>query len=268
MEKTADARVHASRPILILMYHQVGLRPPLAPPLDEVLIPRQAFERQMAALHRTGWRGVSLTELEPYLRGEKRGKVVGITMDDGYVDCLHHAVPVLHQFGFSATCYAVSARRHNAWDWQEGVPRLSLMSPPELREWVAAGNDVGGHTRTHARLTELDDASAREEIFGCKRELEDRIGSEVRHFSYPYGSSRPQHEAMVREAGYVTATTSDSRRAFRQNHLLALPRITALPDTGALQMCAWAYLGTERLRAWAGALRGLRTAAGLRLGSA
>jgi peptidoglycan/xylan/chitin deacetylase (PgdA/CDA1 family) len=267
MENTVDARVRASRPILILMYHQVGLRPPLPAPLDEVLMPRQAFERQMAALHRTGWRGVSLTELEPYLRGEKHGKVVGITMDDGYVDCLHHAVPVLHKFGFSATCYAVSARRHNEWDWQQGVPRLSLMNAPELREWVAAGNDVGGHTRTHVRLDELDDLRAREEIFGCKQELEERIGAEVRHFSYPYGLGGPQHEAMVREAGYVTATTSTSRRAFRQNHLLALPRFTALPDTRGLQICAWAYLGTERLRAWAGALRGSRHGAGMRLGS-
>jgi len=35
-----------------------------------------------------GYQGLSMSGLEPYLRGEKSGKVVGITLDDGFVNNL------------------------------------------------------------------------------------------------------------------------------------------------------------------------------------
>ena len=34
--------------------------------------------------------------------------VVGITLDDGYLNNLTHAAPLLERHGFSATCYVVS----------------------------------------------------------------------------------------------------------------------------------------------------------------
>ncbi|MBL0422156.1 polysaccharide deacetylase family protein [Ramlibacter sp. AW1] len=261
MSHTHDDAVRMTRPILILMYHQVGTLAPLAGSLEEVLMPRERFARQMAAMHALGYRGLSLTQLEPYLRGEKKGRVFGVTMDDGYVDCLHHAVPVLQRHGFSATCFAVSGAAFNEWDASAGVPRLQLMGALELKAWIAAGNDVGAHTRTHRRLPELDDTTARQEIVGCKQELEAMTGAEVRHFSYPFGDFLPQHEDMVHEAGFVTACTSVERRASRWDPLLALPRITAYPDTAPWQLWRHALLGTENLRGWVRQVRDRRRAA-------
>jgi peptidoglycan/xylan/chitin deacetylase (PgdA/CDA1 family) len=39
----------------------------------------------------------------------KQGKVVGITFDDGYLENLDNALPILRVNGFTATCYAVSS---------------------------------------------------------------------------------------------------------------------------------------------------------------
>ena len=38
-----------------------------------------------------GYRCISMRELVPYLQGKKKGKVIGLTFDDGYLDNITHA---------------------------------------------------------------------------------------------------------------------------------------------------------------------------------
>ena len=75
-------------------------------------------------------------------------------------------------------------------------------------EWLAAGNDIGSHTLTHPRLTQLAPGRAREEISASRKRLEDLFGRPVRHFCYPYGDWNPAVRDLVREAGYATACTT------------------------------------------------------------
>lgn len=187
----------------------------------------RSFARQMALLRLFGYRGVSMAELEPYLRGEITGKVVGITFDDGYCNNLEHALPVLQHHGFTATCYAVSAPREgrNAWDESNGVPQKPLFTPANMREWVEAGMDLGAHTRHHTDLTQIDHNQALDEIAGCRKELEDICGQEVRHFCYPYGHYTSEHVQLVKDAGYTTATTTRRGRAMPGDNLLELRRV-------------------------------------------
>ena len=216
-----------SRPIPILMYHQIDASPPKGTPLRGLTVTPERFGRQMGLLRWMGYRGVSMNELEPYLRGEKTGKVVGITFDDGYQNNLTYALPVLQRNGFSATCYAVSDPHEgrNAWDDSIGVPPKPLLTPAHMREWVNAGMDLGAHTRHHADLTTLHPEQVRDEIAGCKQELQDITGREVRHFCYPYGRYSLEHVQAVREAGYVTSTTTQRGRALPGDDLLQLPRV-------------------------------------------
>jgi peptidoglycan/xylan/chitin deacetylase (PgdA/CDA1 family) len=39
------------------------------------------------------------------------------------------------------------------------------------------------------------------------------LGTEVRHFCYPYGRFLPEHPDWVQQAGYVSATTTQRGRA-------------------------------------------------------
>ena len=211
----------------ILMYHQIDATPPRGTPLRGLTVTPGSFARQMALLRLLGYRGVSMHDLEPYLRGERRGRVVGITFDDGYRNNLEHALPVLQKHGFSATCYAVSDpfEGRNAWDEGMGMPQKPLFTPDDMRAWVAGGMELGAHTRHHADLTRIDDATAEDEIAGCKRELEAIIGREVRHFCYPYGHYGPGHRDMVRAAGYRSATTVERSRARSSDDPFELPRV-------------------------------------------
>lgn len=222
--------------IPILMYHQIDVPPPRGTALRGLIVAPSSFAWQMRMLSLLGYRGLSMRDLEPYLTGDKKGKVVGITFDDGYQNNLIHALPALQAQGFTATCYGVSSMvgGTNAWDAGK-VAQKPLMTQQDWQDWHGAGMDVGSHTQTHANLKELTDAEARQQIVQSKSELEQLLGAEVRHFCYPYGWFQPQHEEMVRTAGYVTATSTRRGRVQPGDNLYTLNRIMVARATNPLQ---------------------------------
>lgn len=218
----------ARRRIPILSYHQTDTPPRRGTPVRSLFLPPWRFALQLRTLRMLGWQGLSMRELEPYLRGEKHGKVFGITLDDGYVNNLEHALPVLRELGFTATSFVVSGQigGTNAWDHGQGALPAPLMDVAQMREWMAAGMEIGSHTRNHVFLRRCDDATAWEEIAGSRRDLEDALGVEIRNFCYPYGDHDARHAEMVRRAGYATATTIMSSRARPDDDPMRLPRIS------------------------------------------
>jgi peptidoglycan/xylan/chitin deacetylase (PgdA/CDA1 family) len=192
-----------------------------------LVVSPQAFGRQMALLRLLGYRGLSMRALEPYLLGTQKGKVVGLTFDDGYQNNFTHALPILLQHGFSATCYAVSGAMGgtNAWDAKLGVASKRLMTPDEWKIWHARGMEIGSHTRQHVNLLECPEAEATLEIAQSRQDLEHQLGCDVRHFCYPYGWYTPQHRQMVIDAGYVSATTTARGRVNVGDDMFALKRI-------------------------------------------
>ena len=226
-------KAQAKRPVPILTYHQIAIAPDKPAPYRSLYVAPRDFARQMDWLKKLGYQGLSLSALMPYLQGEKTGKVVGISFDDGYLNNLTDALPVLQQHGFSATCYFVSRRLgyNNEWDRAIGIKQTRLMGQPQVREWVAGGQEAGAHTRTHARLVGLSKTEAQQEIAGCKLELEAVTGKSVQHFCYPFGEFDKQHVQMVQEAGYQTATTTQRGRVCKGDSLLQLPRVTVARST-------------------------------------
>jgi peptidoglycan/xylan/chitin deacetylase (PgdA/CDA1 family) len=222
--------------IPILMYHQIDEPPPRGTALRGLIVAPSSFAWQMRMLRLMGYRGLSIRDLEPYLHGEQQGKVAGITFDDGYQNNLIHALPSLQANGFTATCYGVSSMvgGTNAWDAGK-VAEKPLMTQQDWLAWHGAGMDVGSHTQTHANLTELPDDAARQQIVKSKDELQQVLGAEVRHFCYPYGWFKPKHEDMVRDAGYVTATSTRRGRAQSGDNPYALNRIMVARATHPLQ---------------------------------
>ncbi len=220
-------------PIPILVYHQIDAAPPQGAAFRSLYVSPKSFARQMRMLSWLGYRGLSMTALLPYLRGERIGKVVGITFDDGYLNNLTAALPVLLRYGFSSTCYAVSQRlgQTNVWDQSQGVLPAPLMNAGQLRQWVAGGQEVGAHTRHHVHLSRLSDIDVALEITACKAELESASGSSVQHFCYPYGDYRSEHLPAVRNAGFVTATTTWRSRCTASLDLLELPRVPVVRST-------------------------------------
>lgn len=239
-----------SGPIPILMYHNISALPPGARAARGLHVSPRNFARQMGLLRMLGYRGLSMSAAATYLHGEVRDRVAVITLDDGFVDNLEHALPVLLRHGFSATCYAVSGcvGTYNRWDAAWVGVRKPLMSMAQLRAWRDAGMEVGAHSRTHPRLTRCDEKSLRSEVHGSKLELETGLGAPVTQFCYPYGDHDDRVVAAVRDAGFSAATTTIRGRAGPDDDAWRLPRIAIARHHVRLQVAAKLLTGYEDRR--------------------
>ena len=225
-----------AQPIPVLVYHQIDAAPVKGSPFRSLYVSPAAFARQMRLLKWLGYTGLSMTGLQPYLTGEKQGKVVGITFDDGYLNNLKHALPVLARYGFSSTCYAVSSLlgKTNIWDEQIGIAQTLLMNEVETRQWISGGQEIGSHTRSHINLMESGDDICSAEILQGRTELEAAIDAPVSHFCYPYGRYEARHKAMVGKRGFVTATTTQRSRCHAGCEMLEIPRVPVLRSTSLI----------------------------------
>ena|ERR1035437_103878 len=84
----------------------------------------------------------------------------------------------------------------------------SALSWEDVREWINAGGQVGGHTMSHPILTKCSKEQAIEEITQCKVVIDRTLGYKARHFAYPNGDWNEGVVWMVRNAGYQTARTA------------------------------------------------------------
>jgi len=212
--------------IPILMYHNIGT-PPAGAKLRSLYVRERVFARQMALLSLLGIKGLSMSAAMPYLAGRKTGRVAVITFDDGYLDTVEAAMPILQKYGFSATCYAVSSleQKYNYWDAANLGVEKPLMSAEQLKKWVDGGMELGAHSRTHPFLTRCNDQQLIDETSGCKNDLESIVGTPVTQFCYPSGDVDDRVAEAVKNAGFAAATTTRRGRAEVGGDLFQLPRV-------------------------------------------
>ncbi|MEN5300327.1 polysaccharide deacetylase family protein [Ochrobactrum sp. S1502_03] len=211
----------------VLLYHQIAALPQRRVPYQGLFVHPDSFRRQMLCLKYLGYKGLSVRDAWPYLRGKKQGKVVVITFDDGFLNTLENAAPVLADCGFTSTNYFVANQigGSNIWDREDGIPDTPCMNMLQMREWDALGHEVGAHTLDHVLLPETDDPEARRQIAESKLKLEDMLGKPITNFCYPYGGNNPIHREMVRDAGYESAVTTVSRSAKPDDDIYGIPRL-------------------------------------------
>ncbi len=140
---------------------------------------------------------------------------VAITFDDGYAENVKNAIPELLRRNLPAT-YFVSTNFMRTGepfphDLARGVP-LEPNSIDDLRDFAAAGIELGAHTKSHANLGAIDDEETlRDEIIGSAQQLEQWCRVPIRYFSFPYGL--PQNTSqkavdIIREAGFAGFCTA------------------------------------------------------------
>jgi peptidoglycan/xylan/chitin deacetylase (PgdA/CDA1 family) len=100
-----------------------------------------------------------------------------------------------------------------------------------LKDMVAMGMEIGGHTMTHANLPSAQPDESWFEISESKSTLERRLGIKVSHFAYPNGGSIQHYndrvKTQVEEAGFLSATTSLPGIAHHNSDLFEIRRVRA-----------------------------------------
>jgi peptidoglycan/xylan/chitin deacetylase (PgdA/CDA1 family) len=189
-----------------LMYHKLGPRP-RGVRLKGLYVSRSLFERQLSELRAAGFTTPAYGP--PPSREGNPDRRIALTFDDGFANVFEHGLEPLARHGFHAIEFLTVGMigGYNDWEIQEGEARQPLMDDTQIREWLAAGHEIGSHAVTHPFLTRISLDKAREEISASKKELEDRFGRSVRHFCYPYGDWNPAVRDLVMAAGYETACT-------------------------------------------------------------
>jgi peptidoglycan/xylan/chitin deacetylase (PgdA/CDA1 family) len=290
----------------ILMYHSVAsgrpegaLRSCLA--LLGMQVSATTFERHMEILARE----YDVTSLSEYLASRDRHRsttrrAAVITFDDGFVDNLTCAVPVLERNGFHATFFLIGGCvTHGQGPWiyrlyalldlldratvSFSTPRVSLeglvidsnaakmaairalrpiamsgtdaerlmlfdrladialqhgraaapaerlfMDGTQARALVTRGFGIGGHSMTHACMTELPLEAQREEVRGSAELVRALQGDGIMTFAYPFGSAGSYStgtRTLLRESGFACALTTRSGLAGPGGSVFELRRL-------------------------------------------
>lgn len=162
----------------------------------------RVFHQQMKLLHHWGFKGIRLADLLDAWEGKRSlpSQPVVLTFDDAFHNLWDHALPVLEELDFRSTIFAVAGHCGGKNDWPSqipGIPRLPLLSWPELRKLAAAGFEIGAHGITHTPLPTLSEGEAELEVGGAQAILQEHLGQSVTVFAYPYGLANAVHRRLV-----------------------------------------------------------------------
>jgi len=201
------------RDVLVLCYHGVSD----TWPVDIAVTPRN-LEAQLERLVSNGYRGTTFADA---VTSPPFERTLAVTFDDAYLSVLELAFPILDALELPGTVFAVTdfadSGRSLIWDgidvWAEGdhADELRGLSWAQLADLDRAGWEIGSHTRTHPRLTRLDDEALAKELVASRAACERALGRPCRSFAYPYGDVDRRVVAAAGRAGYVAAGTLPSR---------------------------------------------------------
>ncbi len=207
---------------LALMYHSVVHDNSV--PDWKWAVSYRRFVAQLDLLRDEGWTTVCVRDLV-HPAGLPDRTVV-LTFDDGYADN-YPAFEALTQRGMQATWFIVSRDVGCVSGWGDpGVAPQRMLSGEQLRTMTTAGMEIGAHSCSHARLTELNDADLTDEICRSKTELAEIVGESVQSFAYPYGKYDDRTVDTVRRAGYASACITRPGWALRDNDPLRIRRVS------------------------------------------
>ena len=138
------------------------------------------------------------------------GSQVVITFDDAYADTLH-AADLLGRFNLPATWFVVSSAMVGQCTWfNEEGPKGPTLLGHQLRHLAQCGMEIGGDSRTHRRMAQIQVSELTSETIQCKSEIEDALGCVITSFSYPYGNYDELVVQATIEAGFERACTTEN----------------------------------------------------------
>jgi peptidoglycan/xylan/chitin deacetylase (PgdA/CDA1 family) len=189
--------------VLVLCYHAVSDRWP-----SYLAVTPDQMARQLRFLVGRGYRGATF---EQAVTSPPAPRTLAVTFDDGYRSVLTHALPILERLRLPGTVFVPTdfVARDGPMSWP-GIERwlggpheeeLVGMSWQELRSLTDAGWEIGSHTCSHPRVSQLDDDALLGELSDSRRICDEQLGA-CRSLALPYGDGDERAIRAAEEAGY------------------------------------------------------------------
>ncbi len=232
--------------VLVLCYHGISESWPAS-----TSVRPGDFEGQLSELVRRGYRGATISQA---LTAPPAERTLAVTFDDAHRSVLELAAPIMARLGIPGTVYVptdyaggerpMGWEGYDAWLGTAHERELLCLGWDDLGGLVAGGWEVGSHTCSHPRLSQLDDAAIATELGESKRVCEERIGARCESLAYPYSDYDARAVRAAWEAGYRSAVTVPTRPASPLP--LEWPRVGVYQGESVRRLSA--RLRTRRLR--------------------
>lgn len=226
---------HFPNPIPVLMYHKIPDHELVTP--HRIFVTRENFNKHLQFFSEHKFTTLSFNELDEYRTGKKSFsefpiKPLIITFDDGYVNNLTNAVPLLKKYNFKATFFLLANKDidTNAWDKESGAPQLPLMNQEQRKHLLNSGMEIGSHGFNHKKITRMSDSEAMSELFESKNQLESELNIKIKTFAFTYGDTSEKHAVMAKEAGYRFAVNTDTGGLHIEEDPYSIFRISIFPE--------------------------------------
>lgn len=154
---------------------------------DSITTPISAFQKFVKRIYQSGY---GLCSMKDYLAKdtEERKSWIVCTFDDGYKGLNDYALPILSQYGFTATVFICTnlIGKDNKWNNKDAVLRQHL-NMEELQNLHRYGWEIASHGVSHFNLLKLTDEEMDYELRQSHDFLVKEWG-EVVTYAYPYGA--------------------------------------------------------------------------------
>ena len=209
--QNAKSRYETEVQKMILMYHKIDI---ITPSRWWVSVDR--FEEQLESLKTLNC--VHLDQYEP----DDVSQLV-ITFDDAYENIYTHAFPVLKKKRLPFEVFVIGDLRGDWNDFDTSEVKTRFCGQRQLEEMAEGGARIQWHTKSHRRLTKLNDTELRTEL-DISEELRSSFPQpHLRWFSYPYGTHDERVVGQVRKrfSGAVSVDGGSSADPYQLNRVTA-----------------------------------------------
>jgi len=174
-----------------VVYHTISS--PKTPLPANTDVSPERFEEHLRWLAKRRERVVTLRDT---LSAPKNKNLIAITFDDGYLDNLTVALPLLEKYDLPMTLFMATGFLGNEGYLTSGDLKFLATHPLVT---------IGSHTFRHCHLTQLSEEEARFELLESKKLLEEITGQTIDLLAYPYGDCNQAIERLSEECGYTAA---------------------------------------------------------------
>jgi len=251
-----ESSVKETKRVPVLMYHHIS-----ETVIDGSNISPQRFKEHMEILKKYGYNTITDYDLYDYLQQNKPlpTNPILITFDDGYQSNYQYAYPILKELNMKATIHLITSRvieENNLYpnetikmSWEEVQASQDVFSfqghthDAHFKEKNIIGKSKGvitGRMKLNGKLETKEEYENRvlEDLKTSKTMIEEKLGTKVIAFAYPFGDYSKDTIELVKKAGHKMAYTIEQGNVTKKDNLFELKRITGHGDLTAEELIA------------------------------